>query len=87
MQWLIVYSDMMTQGYVCCSHWLQCRDSVLQEHQVPGLGPGGADQHPAILAVLLPKHPGGGAAPANQLAGNGCALPLRGHTLEMAVPL
>ena len=85
MQWLIIYSTMTSQHYVWCSHWLQCGDSLLQEHQVPGLGPRGPDQHPAILAVLLSKHPGGGAAPANQLAGNDCALTLRGRTPGDAV--
>ncbi|KAJ8526158.1 hypothetical protein ON010_g15021 [Phytophthora cinnamomi] len=35
---------------------LQHGDAAVQEHQVPGLGPGRPDEHPALLAVLLPQH-------------------------------
>jgi hypothetical protein len=43
------------------SHWVQCGDCDLQEHQVPSVGPGRPDQHPPLLAVLLPVSRGGAA--------------------------
>ena len=39
-------------------HRVQRRDAHVQEHKVPGLGPGRPDLHPAVLAVLLPEHAG-----------------------------
>jgi hypothetical protein len=37
-----------------CSNWVQCGDCDLQEHQISSVGPGWPDQHPPLLAVLLP---------------------------------
>ena len=56
-------STPMCKAVVTCSfcrrsHWLQCGDSYIQKHQIPSMGFGGADEYPAILAVLLPQHTG-----------------------------
>lgn len=37
-------------------HRLQHGDAAVQEYQVPGVGLGRPDQHPALLAVLLPQY-------------------------------
>lgn len=35
---------------------VQRRNATVQKHQVPSVGPGWADEHPPLLALLLPQH-------------------------------